>query len=116
MKTITPAGSSLSLQDVLAAPEGATVSFHGMAHAVRDLGDVCFVLLRTAQGALQCVVCPPLTPPRPGDALRVQGTVCRDARARGRRQPRLCRGRLGRRFERRNGLREINHDCQRALV
>lgn len=83
MKTITPAGSSLSLQDVLAAPEGATVSFHGMAHAVRDLGDVCFVLLRTAQGALQCVVCPPLTPPRPGDALRVQGTVCRDARAPG---------------------------------
>ena len=49
MKTITPAGSSLSLQDVLAAPEGATVSFHGMAHAVRDLGDVCFVLLRATK-------------------------------------------------------------------
>ena len=32
-----------------------TVRMEGMVHAVRDMGDVRFVILRKAEGLVQCV-------------------------------------------------------------
>ena len=35
--------------------DGKTVRMEGMVHAVRDMGDVRFVILRKAEGLVQCV-------------------------------------------------------------
>ena len=34
---------------------GKTIRTNGAVHAIRDMGDVAFILLRKAEGLLQCV-------------------------------------------------------------
>ena len=81
MMTASPKGVRLS--DILQAPDGARKEAHGMVHAVRDLGDVRFVLLRTAEGVLQCVAGEGVAVPHVGDAVRVRGACTHDGRAPG---------------------------------
>ena len=83
MLMMTASPESVRLSDILQAPDGARREAHGMVHAVRDLGDVRFVLLRTAQGVLQCVAGVGVAVPHVGDAVRVHGTCMRDGRAPG---------------------------------
>ncbi len=72
-----------ALDELLAMEEGTRASAHGIVHALRDLGDVRFALLRMPQGTLQCVLMGEMPDVREGDALRVTGVVRRDARAPG---------------------------------
>ena len=37
------------------AREGQTVRMNGAVHTIRDMGEVAFVILRKAQGLVQCV-------------------------------------------------------------
>ena len=83
MLTMTAAPQSVRLCDILQKPDGAHACAHGMVHTVRDLGDVRFVLLRTADGVLQCVAGADTPIPREGDAVRVQGVCAREPRAPG---------------------------------
>lgn len=54
----------------------------GLVHALRDLGDVRFALLRMPQGVLQCVLGAG-EDVRDGDAVTVSGEAVRDERAPG---------------------------------
>ncbi len=85
MKTMTgqTQGKSSSLSAVLSMEEGQRACVHGMAHVVRDLGDVRFLLLRMPEGVLQCVLMNMQDDVREGDAVSVEGDVARDARAPG---------------------------------
>lgn len=85
MKAMTgaTARTDSALKDVMAMEEGAQASVHGIVHALRDLGDVRFALLRMPQGTLQCVLAGELPDVREGDAVRVSGVVKRDGRAPG---------------------------------
>lgn len=84
MKPITGETKRLpALGELLSAPEGET-SVCGMVHALRDLGDVRFLLLRLPDGALQCVLeGEEFSDVREGDAVRLCGEMARDARAPG---------------------------------
>lgn len=68
------------------ALEGKTVWMEGMIHTVRDMGDVTFIILRKAEGLVQCVYeenAAGFLPEELKDesAVRVQGTVHREPRA-----------------------------------
>lgn len=83
MLTMTASPEGVRLSDILQNPDGARQEAHGMVHAVRDLGDVRFVLLRMAEGVLQCVAGEGVVIPRVGDAVRVCGICAHDSRAPG---------------------------------
>lgn len=66
--------------------EGQDAAVTGMVHTVRDMGDVAFILLRKAQGLVQCVyekgVCDfPLEEVQDESAVRAVGTVKEEPRA-----------------------------------
>ena len=68
--------------------EGMEVAAEGMVHTVRDMGDVAFVILRKAEGLIQCVyekngALPEFAEIRDESAVRVQGVVRREDRAPG---------------------------------
>ena len=66
--------------------DGKTVRMEGMVHAVRDMGDVRFVILRKAEGLVQCVYEEKTAGFALGElkdesAVRVAGVVYEEARA-----------------------------------
>lgn len=66
--------------------DGKTVRMEGMVHAVRDMGDVRFVILRKAEGLVQCVYEEKTAGFELGElkdesAIRVEGVVCEEKRA-----------------------------------
>lgn len=70
---------TLEIQQLLEEDqEGRVVKVNGTVHAIRNMGEVVFVILRKRDGLLQCVGGKDL---REGDAVRVTGTVVREARA-----------------------------------
>lgn len=75
-------GRHSTLDEVLAMETGAQATVHGLVHALRDLGDVRFALLRMPQGVLQCVLGAG-EDVRDGDAVTVCGEAVRDERAPG---------------------------------
>ncbi len=62
---------------------GSTATLHGAVHAVRDLGGVTFLTLRTADGAVQCVCASGMELPTEESTVRVRGTVRAEERAPG---------------------------------
>ncbi len=72
-----------SARAVLALGEGEQVYLHGMLHALRDLGDVRFLMLRMPDGVIQCVCQGDGLDAREGDAVEIEGAIARDARAPG---------------------------------
>ena len=62
---------------------GEKTLMHGAVHAVRELGGVSFLMLRTRTGVVQCV-CPPDMPLPPEEAaVKVTGFVRQESRAPG---------------------------------
>lgn len=66
--------------------DGKTVLMEGMVHAVRDMGDVRFVILRKAEGLVQCVYEEKTAGFELGElkdesAIRVEGVVYEEKRA-----------------------------------
>ena len=66
--------------------DGKTVRMEGMVHAVRDMGDVRFVILRKAEGLIQCVYEEKTAGFELGElkdesAIRVEGVVYEEKRA-----------------------------------
>ena len=66
--------------------DGKTVRMEGMVHAVRDMGDVRFVILRKAEGLVQCVYEEKTAGFELGElkdesAIRVEGVVYEEKRA-----------------------------------
>lgn len=66
--------------------DGKTVRAEGMVHSVRDMGDVRFVILRKAEGLVQCVYEEKTAGFELGElkdesAVRVEGVVCEEPRA-----------------------------------
>ena len=62
---------------------GQTATFHGAVHAVRELGGVSFLSLRTRTGVVQCV-CPPEMELPPEEAtVKVTGFIRQEERAPG---------------------------------
>lgn len=66
--------------------EGKSVWMEGMVHTVRDMGDVSFIILRKAEGLVQCVYEGStagfeLADVKDESAVRVQGTVHKETRA-----------------------------------
>nr|HML48224.1 aspartate--tRNA(Asn) ligase [Clostridia bacterium] len=59
------------------------VTLRGMVHALRNLGSVCFVVLRRADGIVQCVLQEGLESPREGDAVELRGKAVPEERAPG---------------------------------
>ena len=59
------------------------VTLRGMVHALRNLGSVCFVVLRRADGIVQCVLPEGMEPPGAGDAVELRGSARPAARAPG---------------------------------
>ena len=65
---------------------GTEVTVEGMAHSIRDMGEISFVILRSRDGLLQTVIQAGsekevLSEIREGQAVRVTGTVFKDERA-----------------------------------
>ena len=78
--------------------EGKTVKVNGMIHAIRDLGEISFVLLRKREGLLQCVLekdlqleCKRLTEEM---AVEAEGVVAAEPRAPGSMELRLTQVRV----------------------
>ncbi len=78
--------------------EGKTVKVNGMIHAIRDLGEISFVLLRKREGLLQCVLekdlqleCKRLTEEM---AVEAEGVVAAEPRAPGGMELRLTQVRV----------------------
>ena len=47
---------TVEISEILAGDfEGKTVKVNGAVHAIRDMGEVAFVVLRKREGLLQCV-------------------------------------------------------------
>lgn len=78
---------TVGIRQILAgAYTGKTVKIHGAVHNVRDMGEVAFVILRKAEGLVQCVYeegkCPfPLKDLKEESAVEVTGLVTREGRA-----------------------------------
>ena len=45
----------ISVKTLLETPEGTEVKLEGAVHIIRDMGEVAFVILRRAEGLVQCV-------------------------------------------------------------
>ena len=72
----------LRLEDLKAST--GTVEICGIVHKIRDMGNFCFIMIRTGRYVLQCVAGEALqgSPDlREGYSVRVNGTVRQDARA-----------------------------------
>lgn len=74
------------LEELLLAEEGSRQTVEGAVHSVRDMGDLAFVILRKRDGLAQAVweegkTNLELSAIRPGDFVRVEGTVKTEARA-----------------------------------
>lgn len=70
------------------ADEAGTVKVNGMVHAIRDMGEISFVILRKREGLLQCVLEEAAIGQRPEElaeeaAVEVEGTVRTEPRAPG---------------------------------
>lgn len=68
--------------------EGQNVKMRGAIHTIRDMGDVAFVVLRKAQGLVQCVYEPDksqfdIRELKEADTVEVEGTVKSEERAPG---------------------------------
>ena len=66
--------------------DGQTVRMEGTIHTIRDMGEVAFVILRKAEGLVQCVYEAGKTPCALSDlqdsmSIRVTGTVSKEERA-----------------------------------
>ncbi len=66
--------------------EGRNISMNGAVHAIRDMGDVAFIVLRKREGLVQTVfetgaVDRELKEIKEGSAVEVTGTVCKEDRA-----------------------------------
>ena len=78
---------TVGIRQILAgAYTGKTVKVHGAVHNIRDMGEVAFVILRKAEGLVQCVYeegkCPfPLKDLKEESAVEVIGLVTREGRA-----------------------------------
>ena len=62
---------------------GQSVTMHGAVHAIRELGGVSFLNLRTRTGVVQCVCTPDLVLPPEEATVRVTGLVRAEERAPG---------------------------------
>jgi nondiscriminating aspartyl-tRNA synthetase len=77
----------VSAADILrGGTEEKEVRMEGTVHTVRDMGDVAFIILRRAEGLIQCVyeegkVSVPLTEIREECAVRIRGCVRKEERA-----------------------------------
>lgn len=77
----------VEIQDILDGGQaGKTVKLRGAVHTIRDMGEVAFVILRKAQGLVQCVYeeehCTfPLTELKEESAVEVTGVVSLEERA-----------------------------------
>ena len=80
---------TLEISDLLSGDyEGKEVKVNGAVHAVRDMGDVAFVILRKREGLLQCVFEKGVTEfdlkeLREGFVIETEGTVAKEERAPG---------------------------------
>lgn len=68
--------------------ENKTVKVKGMIHIIRDMGEIAFVILRKAEGLVQCVYeegCTriPLSYLKEGDAVEVTGIIKKEMKAPG---------------------------------
>ena len=68
--------------------EGSTVKVHGTVHAIRDMGEVAFLILRKREGLLQCVFEEGVTQfdlkaLKEESAIEAEGIVRRETRAPG---------------------------------
>ncbi|MDR0381251.1 MAG: aspartate--tRNA(Asn) ligase [Oscillospiraceae bacterium] len=83
--TTETGGAPLRLAAGLAdKPAGTRVTLHGMLHAVRDMKDFAFLILRLEDGLVQCVYDTAggeEPPPREESAVRVSGALRPEARA-----------------------------------
>lgn len=66
--------------------EGKTVSMEGSVHTIRDMGDVAFIILRKAEGLVQCVfeegkTAFDLSQLKEESAIRVTGVISKEERA-----------------------------------
>ena len=59
------------------------VTLRGMVHALRNFGSVCFMVLRRADGIIQCVLREGMEPPREGDSVELCGKAVPEERAPG---------------------------------
>lgn len=84
MDTIKATMERPMASQALAGQEGP-VTFQGMVHARRDLGKVCFVIVRRWDAVVQCVIDEDagINPPLEGDAVTVTGLVRGETRAPG---------------------------------
>lgn len=77
----------VEIQDILNGGfEGKTVKLRGAVHTIRNIGEVAFVILRKAQGLVQCVYeeehCPfPIKELKEESAVEVTGTVTVEERS-----------------------------------
>ena len=85
MKTMTgDVRRASTLSEILTRTmHGEETCVHGMVHALRDLGDLRFLLLRLPDGTLQCVLESDDFDVREGDAVSLRGTIAPDERAPG---------------------------------
>lgn len=78
---------TLEISDILAGEyEGRTVKSNGTIHAIRNMGDMAFVILRKREGLLQCVyeegaVGFPLKDLKESAAIEAEGVVKKEDRA-----------------------------------
>jgi len=78
---------TLDIHDILESGfEGEEIRINGAVHSIRDMGEVAFVILRKAQGLVQCVYEPGVTDfelhkLREESAVEVLGTVKKEERS-----------------------------------
>lgn len=80
---------ALEISEILAGDyTGESITVRGAIHAIRDMGDVAFLVLRKREGLVQCVVEPDKTKIdirslKESDTIEVNGTVKMEERAPG---------------------------------
>lgn len=77
---------TISIEEVVSGCAGETVKMEGSVHTIRDMGEVAFVILRKAEGLVQCVYEEgktdfDLSLLKEESAIRVTGTVSMEERA-----------------------------------
>ncbi|MDW2800088.1 aspartate--tRNA(Asn) ligase [Clostridium boliviensis] len=78
---------TMGIQEIKAGDyEGKTVSMEGSVHTIRDMGDVAFIILRKAEGLVQCVfeegkTAFDLSQLKEESAIRVTGVTSKEERA-----------------------------------
>lgn len=77
---------TIGIEEVVSGCAGETVKMEGSVHTIRDMGEVAFVILRKAEGLVQCVYEEgktdfDLSLLKEESAIRVTGTVSMEERA-----------------------------------